>query len=178
MCGHSPLLRCSPCNPYCSNSNLNICTRTSEELLRHLKVGRANIFGYSMGGTVALGVAIRHPDLVAKVAVLGSSAGRLAVSYDQEYLQQFRSLDTNFAPAVLKEPYDRMVPDPGDQAFLILKKFGKCSLKDAGKRRNGSILVAVFRNKAPHRCLWRGRFGRISGSPPRIRRNRSSQFRE
>src|SRR5262245_17393040 len=33
-------------------------------LLDQLKVKDADFFGYSMGGTVALGVAIRHPELV------------------------------------------------------------------------------------------------------------------
>ena len=46
-------------------------------LLNQLKVKNAEFFGYSMGGTVALGVAIRHPELVRKLAVLGSATGSM-----------------------------------------------------------------------------------------------------
>src|SRR5438034_53521 len=44
-------------------------------LLKALKISSADVFGYSMGGSVALGLAIRHPDLVGKLAVLGATAG-------------------------------------------------------------------------------------------------------
>src|SRR5262249_17191089 len=36
-------------------------------LLRHLEIKEADIFGYSMGGGIALQIAIRHPDLVRKL---------------------------------------------------------------------------------------------------------------
>lgn len=39
-------------------------------LLDHLKIPRADLIGYSMGGTVAMQCAIRHPDKVRKVEVL------------------------------------------------------------------------------------------------------------
>jgi pimeloyl-ACP methyl ester carboxylesterase len=38
-------------------------------LLRHLEVTNADVFGYSMGGTTALGLATRHPDLVRRLVV-------------------------------------------------------------------------------------------------------------
>jgi len=44
-------------------------------LLNELKIERADFFGYSMGGVVALGVAIRHPSLVRKLAINGSYFG-------------------------------------------------------------------------------------------------------
>ena len=42
-------------------------------LLKHLKIEHADFFGYSMGGSVALAVAIRHPSLVDRVAINGSN---------------------------------------------------------------------------------------------------------
>src|ERR1700678_2829195 len=38
-------------------------------LLKELKIEKADFFGYSMGGNVALGVAIRHPELVDRLAI-------------------------------------------------------------------------------------------------------------
>src|SRR5215218_136604 len=38
-------------------------------LLRHLKIEDADVFGYSMGGGVALQIAIRHPEIVRKLVL-------------------------------------------------------------------------------------------------------------
>ncbi len=42
-------------------------------LLRHLGTGQADIFGFSMGGGVALQLSIRHPGLVRKLVVASAS---------------------------------------------------------------------------------------------------------
>lgn len=41
-------------------------------ILSHLKVKQADLFGHSLGGMVATGLSIRHPDLVRSVATLGT----------------------------------------------------------------------------------------------------------
>lgn len=43
-------------------------------LVRHLGIPRAHLAGAKIGGTVALAVAARHPDLVGRLAVLGGPA--------------------------------------------------------------------------------------------------------
>ncbi len=43
-------------------------------LMRHLELGRAHVVGNSMGGFVALRLAVRHPELLLSAAALGSSA--------------------------------------------------------------------------------------------------------
>lgn len=42
-------------------------------LLDHLKIPRADLIGYSMGGAVAMQCAIRHPDKVRKAVILSST---------------------------------------------------------------------------------------------------------
>jgi pimeloyl-ACP methyl ester carboxylesterase len=42
-------------------------------LLQHLGVAQADVFGFSVGGAVALHLAIRHPDLVRKLIVSSTS---------------------------------------------------------------------------------------------------------
>lgn len=86
-----------------------------------MKIKDADFFGYSMGGTVALRVAMRHPDLVRKLAVYGSSIGTPEATYEPESYKQYKSLSADFAPPVLKEPYDRMSPDPSRWPVLITK---------------------------------------------------------
>lgn len=90
-------------------------------LMQHLKINDADVFGYSMGGTVALGVAIRHPELVRRLAILGACAGNLKDAFEPKAYNQFLSIPADFAPPVLKAPYDRMSPDPSQWPALVAK---------------------------------------------------------
>jgi len=90
-------------------------------LLKHLKIEQADFFGYSMGGNVALAVAIRHPNLVDRVAINGSHYGKIEDAYEPETFKQFKSLPADFAPAVLKDAYDKVAPDPKQWPALVAK---------------------------------------------------------
>jgi pimeloyl-ACP methyl ester carboxylesterase len=81
-------------------------------LLSQLKIERADVFGYSMGGIVALAVTIRHPDAVGKVAVNGSNFRSLEEAFEPASFQQLRHLPDDFAPPPLKTHYDKVAPDP------------------------------------------------------------------
>lgn len=80
-------------------------------LLENLNVTKADIFGFSNGGTTALQLAIRHPEKVRKL-VLGSTL----VSRDGvpdgfwEFMKQARLENM---PEELKEAYRKVSPDPG-----------------------------------------------------------------
>jgi pimeloyl-ACP methyl ester carboxylesterase len=90
-------------------------------LVKHLQIEQADFFGYSMGGTVALAIAIRHPKLVRKLAINGSHFGKLEDAYQPEVFKQFQSLSADFAPAMLKGPYDKAAPDPKQWPVLVAK---------------------------------------------------------
>lgn len=90
-------------------------------LMKSLKIEGADVFGYSDGGTVALALAIRHAKTVGKIAVLGACAGKLSEVYDPKMYRQFLSLPDDFAPPVLKEPYDRVASDPSKWPVLVGK---------------------------------------------------------
>jgi pimeloyl-ACP methyl ester carboxylesterase len=90
-------------------------------LLRQLKIERADVFGYSMGGNVALGLAIRHPDVVHRVAINGSHFAPTEEAYEPESFKQFKSLPADFAPPLLKGPYDKVAPDPKQWPALVAK---------------------------------------------------------
>ncbi len=112
-------------------------------LLKQLKIKEADFFGYSMGGVVALGVAIRHPELVRKLAILGSGVGPLKEVFEPENYKQFQSISSDFAPPVLKEPYDRMAPDPKRWPVLVTK------IKNMGINFKGYSAAEVKSIKAP-----------------------------
>ncbi|MBB3063607.1 alpha/beta fold hydrolase [Microbulbifer rhizosphaerae] len=78
-------------------------------LLRYLKIEKADIFGFSNGASIALQVAIRHPQLVRKI-VFASAATRRDGYYPQlwEFMEK-----ANFAnmPQPLKDAFLRVNPD-------------------------------------------------------------------
>ncbi|MCA1707146.1 MAG: alpha/beta hydrolase [Actinobacteria bacterium] len=89
-------------------------------LLRHLGTQKADIFGYSMGGGVALQVAIRHPEVVRKLVV-----GSVYYNNDGSYPELLEAIETitpeAFAGTPWREEYDRIAPNPEDFSTLVAK---------------------------------------------------------
>jgi pimeloyl-ACP methyl ester carboxylesterase len=89
-------------------------------LIRHLGIDQADVFGFSMGGGIALQVAIRHPELVRKLVV--ASAGYTSDSMHPEALEMFPSITPElFAGSPIEEAYLRTAPNPGDFPKLVAK---------------------------------------------------------
>lgn len=78
-------------------------------LLRHLEVDRGDLLGFSNGASVALQVAIRHPDLVRKL-VFASSFTRRGGAQPQfwEFMEQ---ADFSNMPQPLKDAFLEVNPD-------------------------------------------------------------------
>lgn len=78
-------------------------------LLRYLEVGKADLFGFSNGASIALQVAIRHPGLVRKL-VFASSMTRRDGAHPQlwEFMEQ---ADFSNMPQPLKDAFLRVNPD-------------------------------------------------------------------
>ena len=89
--------------------------------LKHLKFERVDVFGYSMGGNVALALAIRHPNLVLSVAINGANFAPIQQAYEPKAFKQFTNLPSDFAPAPLKDSYDKVAPDPKHWPVLVAK---------------------------------------------------------
>ncbi|MGE0587163.1 MAG: alpha/beta fold hydrolase [Cyclobacteriaceae bacterium] len=71
--------------------SIDLFTRNLEEFIDRQKLWRVNLFGYSMGGYVALDFAGRHPDQVGKVITLGTK-----FDWTSEFaLQEIKMLDPN-----------------------------------------------------------------------------------
>lgn len=78
-------------------------------LLRYLKVDKADIFGFSNGASVALQVAIRHPQLVRKLVFASSITKRDGA---QPQLWEFmKEADFSNMPQPLKDAFLRVNPD-------------------------------------------------------------------
>jgi pimeloyl-ACP methyl ester carboxylesterase len=78
-------------------------------LLNHLKVDKADILGFSNGASVALQVAIRHPQLVRKL-VFASSITKRDGAHPQlwEFMKQ---ADFSNMPQLLKDAFLRVNPE-------------------------------------------------------------------
>jgi pimeloyl-ACP methyl ester carboxylesterase len=79
-------------------------------LLRHLKVGRADFFGYSNGGNVALQVAIRHPGAVRKLIVASAMFRRDGLY--PAFWDSMKNATLENMPRELKDAYLQVAPHP------------------------------------------------------------------
>lgn len=78
-------------------------------LLRHLGVERADVFGFSNGGSIALQLAIRHPGLVRKL-VFASAMTKRDGAHPQLW-EFMRTAAFSNMPQVLKDAFLRVNPD-------------------------------------------------------------------
>jgi pimeloyl-ACP methyl ester carboxylesterase len=78
-------------------------------LLGYLKVGKADFFGFSNGASVALQVAIRHPQLVRKL-VFASSITKKDGAHPQ-FWEFMKRADFSNMPQPLKDAFLRVNPD-------------------------------------------------------------------
>jgi pimeloyl-ACP methyl ester carboxylesterase len=82
-------------------------------LLGHLGIAQADVFGFSMGGGVALQVAIRHPERVGKLVVVSASS---STSSDAVYPEVYAGI-AQLTPEIMAgtpffEEYERVAPAP------------------------------------------------------------------
>ena len=83
------------------------------ELLRQLGIREADFFGYSMGGATAMQVAVRHPILVRKMAVVSGAYSN--DGYKPEVLGFLRAMDPGNSESWAKEfreEFQRVAPRP------------------------------------------------------------------
>ncbi len=89
-------------------------------LMRHLGIEQADVVGYSMGGGIALQLAMRDPDLVRKLVAV--SANYRSDGYYPEVLAGIKELTPEvFAGSPIEASYLRNSPDPDGFPNLVEK---------------------------------------------------------
>jgi len=87
-------------------------------LLDYLKIPRADLIGYSMGGAVAMQCAIRHPDKVRRAVIMSStfrSDGMIA-----EGLEAISTLTADaFKGSPIEAEYKKLSPTPDDFPHFV-----------------------------------------------------------
>lgn len=87
-------------------------------LLGHLGIERADIFGYSMAGGVALQIAIRHLEVVRKL--IAASATYKSEGIYPELLELIEQIMPEaFAGTPWREEYDRIAPNSENFPTLV-----------------------------------------------------------
>jgi pimeloyl-ACP methyl ester carboxylesterase len=79
-------------------------------LLRHLKIERADFYGFSNGGNIALVIAIRHPKLVRKLIVASAQFKRDGLY--PEFWESMKKPKLEDMPAELRDAYRKVSPHP------------------------------------------------------------------
>ena len=98
-------------------------------LIKHLKIEKANILGFSNGGTTALQLAIRHPELVNKVVAISAAYKRDGLISGFFEGMQHASLEN--MPDPLKKAYLKVNPnEKGLQIMFEKDKNRMINFKD------------------------------------------------
>jgi pimeloyl-ACP methyl ester carboxylesterase len=89
-------------------------------LLGHLGIEEADVFGFSMGGGVALQLAIRHPGLVRRLVV--ASASYTSEGVQPELHEIIPTITPEmFAGSPMEAAYQELAPNPEDFPTLVEK---------------------------------------------------------
>lgn len=81
-------------------------------LIGHLNLGKADVMGYSLGATVALQTAIRHPDVVDRLVLVSMTMKQ--DGFYPEGVAAFKQMEANaatFGPGVKASPLGQAYPD-------------------------------------------------------------------
>jgi len=80
-----------------------------DALLKYLKVDKANILGFSNGGTTTLQIAIRHPEVVNKIIDVAGAYQR--EGFIPGFFDGFKGATIDSMPAPLKTAFLKVNPD-------------------------------------------------------------------
>lgn len=88
-------------------------------LLHQLGIQRADFFGYSNGGHIAIQIALSHPEMVRKLVVESAMFDR--EGSDPAFWESFHHARIEDMPQELKEAYLKISPRPADLSALFSK---------------------------------------------------------
>jgi pimeloyl-ACP methyl ester carboxylesterase len=91
-----------------------------DALMAYLNIETADVFGYSLGGGVALQVALRHPERVNKLILVSSSYNSQGW-YPELYAAVDQITPGIFVGSPMEADYQRLAPNPENFGTLVTK---------------------------------------------------------
>ncbi len=88
-------------------------------LLKNLNIDKADFFGFSNGGTTAVQIAIRHPEIVDKIILASALCKRNGVP--QQFWDFMKQATLATMPEQLKEAYIKVAPNPNNLQVMCDK---------------------------------------------------------
>lgn len=112
-------------------------------LLKHLKIAKANILGFSNGGTTTLKLAVRHPELVNKLVAIAAAWKREGLI--PGFFEGMQGVTLDHMPGLLKEAYLEVNPDhKGLQVMFEKDKQRMIGFKDGSDEDLKAIQAPVL----------------------------------
>ncbi len=106
-------------SPHAPSHSLEDCVQDVLEWVRARSLERVRLIGHSLGGLIAMGFAIGHPDLTAGVASLDIAPR----PYPPEHGVELRALKTDISGCRSRAELDALlfplIPDRGTRQFLL-----------------------------------------------------------
>jgi len=90
-------------------------------LLEALGIEMADLVGYSLGGAVAMQLAMQHPGLVQRLVFAGGTAYRRDGLYPEMLAEPDPAAD-DLTGSTWHQAYQRVAPDPGRWPVLVAKE--------------------------------------------------------
>jgi pimeloyl-ACP methyl ester carboxylesterase len=88
-------------------------------LLKHLDIDRADLLGFSNGGTIALQMAIRYPQMVRRLIVITALMKRAWA--DPQFWESMKTAQPDAMPMELREAYCKVAPQPENLESFFYK---------------------------------------------------------
>lgn len=112
-------------------------------LVKHLRLDKADFFGFSNGGTTTLQIAIRHPEIVDHIVLGSPLSKRNGIPGPFWDFMKQASLDN--MPEQLKEGYKKVAKDPGGLQNMHDKDAKRMvNFKDIADEKIASIQVPAL----------------------------------
>lgn len=115
-------------------------------LLQHLRIPRADFFGFSSGGTVALFIALRYPEVARKLVVASGLFRRDGA--DRGFWKSFESAKLEDMPKTLRDTYLKVAPKPEnlqlmfDKSVQQMKNFKDIPTKEIRRITSPTLVVS------------------------------------
>jgi pimeloyl-ACP methyl ester carboxylesterase len=112
-------------------------------LLDYLHIARADLFGFSNGGSIALHVAMQHPDLARRIVVCTAIMKRAWAP--AQFWESMKTAQPDSMPAALREAYIDVAPHPENlESFFYKCRNRMRDFKDVPDKEIRAITASTF----------------------------------